>query len=533
MIERAIENWLTRTNERNYKIPFCQALAREGHTLVFISADRPMEQGKDIITIAPDGIPYAYQLKGGDIGLGRWRTEVRPEIEELIQLPIVHPNIDKKKLHKSFLVLNGGISDEVRIQIDQINEDNVRRNRGYSHLEVIGLQQLLKTLKDAQGKFVPHRLSDFKSFLELFLASGKGLLDKAKFFAFLNGALFSEVPKQKADALNAISSSVILTAYAMAEFAQEKNHFALFEAWTALGVSIVRFAERAKLAPKEWERSLELVLLEIRRVLEAIEDEALLSKEAWIQGAALGDGGDTLRARTTLVLGALAVRGMDRYEADGAGIIDRNILDLIHSRQRQLWLWGESAFPAFFAIAKFLEAAGETGPALDILKTCLEGVLVRNDLRSDNALPSPYYSAVEVLKKNLGLVREPDGQENAGSSFILKPLISALVRRNQRDFLAKNWRRISHMRFREFCVDSPEEWLLWHGDKGTNKSWYPTATQKWSELATQAAGEAGACPKLLSSHRALVRAFTLVAPHRINDPVVSFLDDPAETKNNG
>lgn len=525
MIERAIENWLTKTNERNFKIPFCQALAQQGHTLVFISADRPMEQGKDLVAIAPNGDVCAYQLKTGDIGLGSWRA-MKPQIDELTQIPIVHPNIDKTKNHKSFLVLNGKISDEVRFQIAQINEANVARNRGDSHLEVIEIDQLLKNLHDAQGRFVPHDLADFKSFLELCLAPGREQLDKAKFFSFLNNSLFSEIPRQKADALNAISSGVILTAYAMSGPEQEKNNFALFEAWTALGASIVRYAERARLDSKDWQGSLDLVMLGIGQALDALEDEALAT-ETWIAGHALGDGGDTLRARTTLVIGALAARALERYETSENALVDRNILDLIRKRQNHFWIWGESAFPSFFMVVKFLEAIGEDQLALEILQTCVEAILARNDLRGDNALPAPYYSAAEVLEKNMGMAQEPDGRESSGSSFMLKPFISALARRNQRQFLATNWRRISHIRFKEFVVDLPEDWFLWRAERGTNKGRFPIQTQSWMAFLEQARAEAASCPPILAKHRHLLRAFTLVAPHRVSDAVLSFLDAPA------
>lgn len=56
-----------------------------------------MEQGKDIITIDKSGNYCAYQLKTGNIDLPKWR-EIRPEIEELIQLPIIHPSIVKGKV---------------------------------------------------------------------------------------------------------------------------------------------------------------------------------------------------------------------------------------------------------------------------------------------------------------------------------------------------------------------------------------------------------------------------------------------------
>ena len=104
MIERAIENWLTNTNERNYQTPFCQVLMHKGQRVLYLSSHRPMEQGKDIITQDVNGDYNAYQLKTGDIDLRKWR-DIRGEIEELIQLPIVHPCVNKNTRHRSFLVL--------------------------------------------------------------------------------------------------------------------------------------------------------------------------------------------------------------------------------------------------------------------------------------------------------------------------------------------------------------------------------------------------------------------------------------------
>ena len=65
MIERAIENWLTKTNERNYQAAFCQVLMHKGHRVLYSSSHGPMEQGKDIITVAPDGDGdyHAYQTR--------------------------------------------------------------------------------------------------------------------------------------------------------------------------------------------------------------------------------------------------------------------------------------------------------------------------------------------------------------------------------------------------------------------------------------------------------------------------------------
>ena len=103
MIERAIENWLTNTTERSYQLPFCQVLLHKGHRVIDISKHGPMERGKDIVTISPDGTPCAWQLKTGKINTRTWR-EIKGEVMEMIELPITHPSVDKSVLHRSYLV---------------------------------------------------------------------------------------------------------------------------------------------------------------------------------------------------------------------------------------------------------------------------------------------------------------------------------------------------------------------------------------------------------------------------------------------
>lgn len=64
MIERVLENWLTKANERSFQVPLCHALAAQGHRVVHLSRHTGIEMGKDILTVAPDGVPCAFQLKG-------------------------------------------------------------------------------------------------------------------------------------------------------------------------------------------------------------------------------------------------------------------------------------------------------------------------------------------------------------------------------------------------------------------------------------------------------------------------------------
>ncbi len=131
MLERAVEDWLTSATERYYQLPFAQVLMNQGHEILYLSRHGQGEHGKDIITRSPEGEYHAYQLKRGDIALGDWRG-IEGEIRDLVNLPIVHPLVDKSEIHKSFLVTNGLVNTPVREQIDRLNENALKH--GYPRL---------------------------------------------------------------------------------------------------------------------------------------------------------------------------------------------------------------------------------------------------------------------------------------------------------------------------------------------------------------------------------------------------------------
>jgi len=522
MIERAIENWLINTNERNYQTAFCQVLLHKGHKIIYVSSHRPMEQGKDIVTIDENGDSCAYQLKTGNIDLNKWRN-ILGEVKELIELPITHPSVDKIKIHKSFLVANGEITDEVRIQIDQMNEDNQRKGRMYSYLDIINGQTLLKEFIDAQGEFIPKDLENFRLFLELFLTDGVDFLPKDNFFSFLNNTIFNNIPKQKSNAVSSISSSVIMTTYMLSAYQIKNNFYALFEAWTSLSGCIVRYAKKAKLKKEDWIDSLNLVKSEIIRSLNLLKNETL-KREDFLEGDWLGDGGLIYRARATIVLGALAALEVYLHKTNENYVKDEKLLGLIKNNMCILWCWGESAFSYFFNIIKYLEINNEKQIAHSLLEALLEAVIKSNSARSQIGLPNPYYSASGILETVLGINTERiDFSQFAGSSYMLEPIILMLARRDRREILEKNWRKISHIQFKEFKPDNIEDIFSWRTGEGVNHAEFPKMTQSWRELVKEANDFSG-IPDLYLEYLDLLNFFILICPHRINKSIIGILD---------
>lgn len=521
MIERAIENWLTKTNERNYQAPFCQVLLHKGHKVIYVSSHRSMEQGKDIITVDNAGNPCAYQLKTGDIDLKKWR-DILGEVKELIELPIIHPSVDKSKRHKSFLVMNGEITDEVRIQIDQINEDNQRKERKYSYLDIIDGKMLLKEFVDAQGKFIPKELSDFNLFLNIYLSDGTGFFPKGKYFSILDNTILVKTTNQTSEAFNAISSSIIVTAYLLNHFQIANNYYALFEAWTCLAGSIVRYSYKLGLKEGTLIDSLNLIMSEITRNLSSLKTE-ILGREDFLEGNWMGDGREVYRTRATIVLGVLAALENHLKKTEGY-TQDNKLLELIKNNIKTLLFFGEAAFPFFFNLIKYLELNNENEIAQSLLGGLFVAILEQNSYTNETGLANPYYSLNDILEAILQInKRKIDFHQFPGSSYVLETIIYMITRRNGREWLEKNWKKISHIQFEEFKVDNIEDTFAWRIEKGVNCSEFPKAPQSWSELV-KLANNFDDVNALYVAHLNLLRFLLLVYPHRTNKTILGLLD---------
>ena len=118
MLERAIENWLDKASERSFQVPFRYMLVYEGYTILHVSRHDAMEFGKDIVALDAEGNPCAFQLKGGNLSLNKWRKEVRDQVGDLVELAIEHPSVDASEPHRSIFVTNGKIEEEAAHAID-------------------------------------------------------------------------------------------------------------------------------------------------------------------------------------------------------------------------------------------------------------------------------------------------------------------------------------------------------------------------------------------------------------------------------
>ena len=238
MLERVIENWLDKSSELSFQTPFCYMLSAEGHTIIHLTRHCGMEMGKDIITISPKGTPCAYQLKGainGRFTLSQWR-KINTQVFDLVVGSIEHPSITNKKHHRSFLVINGVLEEEVSRAIADMNRNWSKNKQSHLKLETIVRGEILDKAKKLESNFWPTELSDVKLFLELYLNNGDGVLPKGKLSSLLEQTLPLELVKGKkkpsrAHCERAIASAAVLLSIAISSFTRQRNYVAEIEAW--------------------------------------------------------------------------------------------------------------------------------------------------------------------------------------------------------------------------------------------------------------------------------------------------------------
>ena len=435
MIERVVENWLTNAKERRgYEIPFCQCLMMNGYKVLHLSSHGQMEQGKDIIAIDKNGVPCAFQLKAGNITTGVWR-DIKGEIDDLIEIPINHPSIDKSVKHRAFLVTNGKINDKIRTDIDDRNANYKRK--GFPELEIIVGSELLTEFIKIHGSFLPSEPKDFKSFLELFLSDGTDMLNKELFSNLLTSILFENKETESYSIIRQkIASGVLLSQYVLSPYELKKNHVAIVEGWILFCAYVLGLVEKYKLPEKYWRPSYELIIQRINEQLSLLKEE-VVCRDNYIEGYALGDGDVIYKARITIVMGWLSALELFQKRIDRKYELDGSIYDYIKEYYPdKTWFWGESATPFFILMCLFLSEYGDEELSNSIINDLLLEITMENNIREGKGIPDPYYSPKEVIGSIFDMPEfEIDWKSFLGSSYHLSVLVDILVRRNKRNIL--------------------------------------------------------------------------------------------------
>ena len=351
------------------------------------------------------------------------------------------------------------------------------------------------------------------------------MLEKQKLFAVLEASSFSGKPAKKSDAIDAITSSLVIVSYLLSSFEAAENYYAMAEGWSILAACMARYAARHAIPADYWCQSLDLVMAELEANLALLRKDAI-GRQDFLEGDWRADGGVMLRVRTMIVLGALACHEVLPV---GSWKTDRSrdeVLQLIRKHIDRRNVWGDSGFPYLFFIIRFLEARNETGLAEKLLDEIFVALTEANFRQQGPVFPSPYLGIEEILASQIpDRLQDVDLDVYRGSSYIIRPVLEMLVRRGRRDLVAAKWRRFTYCEQHEFVPDRPEDIFAWRIEDGTNASGFPNKTQSWAALVAESQ-DMSAVPAVYRDFRQVLPFHILVCPHRATPSVIRLLDVP-------
>ena len=529
MLERVIENWLDKAVERSYQKPYCYMLSAEGHTVIHLTRHCGMELGKDIITIAPDGTPCAFQLKAGDISLAKWNQEVRSQTDALVTGHINHSSVISSKYHRSYLVTNGNIAEEVNYAINDRNQAWARQGLSDFHLQTIVRGQLIEQAKGLGTDLWPTELTDIKTLLEMFLEDSQGVLPKKK-LASLFESTFPLKPldngskPSKTHCGRVIASAAILCAITTSNFSNENNHVAEIEAWVLYISYVLALAERWELSDRVYKGEFAIATQSIYNSLANLCDE-IKEREYLIEGDPLADS-YIHSVRVTWLLGLMSIYALWRAsKGEPKDDVDDFLREFCKAKRSQLDLWGEAMIPQFLAFLWYFRKINATREHDDLLGRLISLICKRNGLRGGGSLASPYYEAEDILPHMLGIAEEPLMDSFRGESYALEGLIHLYVRRNWKQRMKSLWPGVTRLLYLSFEPDNFCDFYRWRCENGKNWIVSPQYPQEWEELKALASESDGmSIPPSIKNDPILLLLFLCVYPHRMNAEILRWLD---------
>ena len=534
MLEKIIEHWLDNATELSYQQPFCYMLSYEGYTIIHSTRHTSIEFGVDIIAIAPDGTPCAYQLKTGNISLKKWRDEVGSQIDDLVCGQLDHPSVDTSKYHRSYLVTNGRIEEEVSLAIDKRNRAWMSQNQPCRHLKTIVYGELFKKAKRLGIDLWPSELTDTKTLLEMLLENGEGVLPKAKLASLFESTfplkhLNNGKKPSKKHCARVIASAGLLCAIATSSFSDKNNHVAEIEAWMLYISYVFALVERWNLSIKAYKNALKIAKQSIYDSLTNLYSE-VKERDELFEGDLLADS-YVYRVRVTWLLGLMSIYALWRHsKEEPTSEIDDFLSEFCKEKQHLLELWGEAAIPQFLAFLWYFRRINATmGPNI-FLCHMISTICQRNGPNSRTFLANPYYEADDILTHLLAPILDPgeDPLEETfkGSSYALEGLVHLFVRRNWKQTMKDLWPGISKLAIVSYKPKYPWSFYRWNNKKESKRyDVYPKPMQEWDDLKALSLESEGACiPPTIKNDPILLLLFLCVYPHRMNAEIIRWLD---------
>ncbi len=525
VLKKLIENWLDNASEKSYQAVFCQMLLHKGYTVIHTTRHCPMEYGKDVIAIAPDGITCAYQLKGNPgrrLTLTQYR-DIAPQLFELVNQRIDHPQIKNDKSHRSYLVTNGHIDEEAEQAIVHQNAKNETDGYPDRKLEIIAREQLLKWSYELEDSLWPSELEDIKLLLELLTQTGDEIFPLDIWNKLLTHILRLSTSDKKcsnSEFRRRVSSSALLTAVALTAFSEKKNHWAIVCAWTMLSIYLISAKEKHKKFEKDIVDTLifaeEIIFDELKSLIE----EALESKGFLTEGNEITDFAVYSWRYTLLVsLSSLFWLWAERDNIWPNRKFKNRLKIFIPDNQNEMDLWGEAAIPQYLTHIWQISSIGNKNKSdiltKDLIKLCI-----------NESIPTVYYDAEQVIKNRLAQSLEcfdPSFEKPPRElSWFAQQLFLHMVFRDLKECCVELWSEYSLNTVSvSFVPEQPWQFCLYRTEYGENISYVPPVTGEWSIIKSEASIDASnLVPDSLLKRPVLLWLWCLLCPQRALSPVI-------------
>jgi hypothetical protein len=522
VLERVIENWLINSREREYQLAFCQVLAAEGQTVLYISPHSQLEHGRDIVTVEGD-IYRGYQLKAGkgNFTQADWQA-IQKEVDQLVRFRFHHPSSIEPVELEPFLVTTKRLTDPASSAIAHENE--LWAAAGFKKLRVIELDELVKRFMSAHGLFFPGDPVDLDFFLRMYIKDGASPLDKNGFSRFLEGVLgFAETEVTATDARSAVGANVIFASYLLGKHTLANNHWALFEGWAITLLYALAVQVRFGLTEKLLLPSVELCQIGVLRALDGLWNECKVNSNNFVQGDPLADG-LFWRFRMNILVGLIAVRYLMRTNGK-ADIKDADeTLKFVRRYIPDSRIPSEGSVPFLYVASVCLERFGERALAESIMASLLASLVHTNGSRGERGLPNPYYGVEDASRLLWGL--EPNNSEVfSGGSYMAEPLVHFLARRGVKEPLEELWQSLTFLNFMQCRPQEQWEWLVWRAKDAPLQMTRAGRPQSWTALKNDAGSvDLKALPDALVAHPERAVLLAVVMPHRFGKELAFLID---------
>ena len=525
MHERLVEGWLDSANERSYQAPFCQMLVADGHRIIHTTRHAPIEFGKDIITVNPDGVTCVFQLKGnpgGRLTLTQF-NEIYAQLSQLATFQVDEPGVPSGP-HRSYLVTNGLVEEEVRLAIREFNKSLRRKRLGVAKLGVLQRGDLLDMAKRLGHSLWPTEVAHTHNLLKCLVDDGKGFFPLATAHNLLAGLLCLEEGSQqriKSEALRRrITSGALLTSIALKPFSLAENHYAVMSAWVFFAAYAVAACERHKVSFEKNAKAAVIIAREASLGALVRLAQEVVSRKSFLEGDVFVDSA-VFCARITLLKGLLSVLWFWCEDLGWPDSLERaDVEKFLDDDQLHLDLWGEAAYPQLLAFYWYKRAT-QAGGSVELMLTELVRHTVAKGLNGRVVgLPAPYWNLDDVLRHRLSCVvgsgNDPMRNESQGvRSFYAEGLLHLLVRTKRKEACRELWPDLTRISWTSFIPSERWGYCLLHAQEGSNIEVEPQLTETWASL--EDAARSTACdhaPKALISNRYMHLLHLILLPHR-------------------